>query len=118
MKKLNILLIVSVIFISTNIHSQVKKDTIKAKTSSFNIIDAQLGAFKTMLGDTKIDGIDFNTVNNYNDLLNQTKGLSGEEKTHYKALYELQKKEPNQKTKDSIGKVISALIMKTKKDKP
>lgn len=113
MKTIKILISTILILTSFTVFSQVKKDSTKSN-NDFNIVDAQLGALKTMIGDEKIDGIDFKSINNYNDLLKQTKGLSTKEKAHYKALYQLQAKAPNQKTKDSIGKIITESILKSK----
>lgn len=110
MKKITLILL---ILLSNITYAQEKKKN--NMPNSTNFLDMQIEVFKDITKDSVIDGIDFSKITNYKDLIGQAKDLTQKEKTYYKSLYELQAKEPNQKTKDSIGKVLSALIMKTKK---
>jgi hypothetical protein len=107
MKKATLILFLFIISIS---YAQKKKN--HNMPNSTNLLDMQTEVFKDISGDSIMEGIDFSKVKNYKDMVKQANDLTPKQKKQYMKLYELQKKETNKKTKDSLVLELKKILKK------
>ena len=127
MKKLLILFIV--IAISTTSYAQdldnlpgaTKEQQVKDEkrpannNGNINLLDVQTNVYKTIFNGETVGGVDFGNVDGFLDLVEKM-DLTPEQKEEFRSVYFLQSREPNQKTKDSLGQVLRKKMLEAEKE--
>ncbi len=80
-----------------------------------NLLDAQIDVYKTLFAGETIEGIDFDNVDGFLDLVEKT-DFTPEQKLEFREMYFSQTNQPHRKAGDSIGQVLYKKMLEAEKE--